>query len=168
MKRFSKVNGKYISMDKMCHACLCATLYPDCSYERFFERKERDPRDYREQCSCLFSTCTVIGTFLIWPFYLVFKMPYLFACCIFEAGCPSNSLCAWFIAFWMCLLGFIADAFWLPVAIVMTLLWLCLMIVEAFKWCCIKKKKEIDGPVPVNGGFTDLENGDALPDQQQP
>ena len=52
------------------------------------------------------------------------------------------------------MLGFVADAFWLPVAVILTLLWLCLMIVEGFKWCCGKKPKAID-TVPVNGGLPD-------------
>ena len=98
-------------------------------------------------------------------------MPYLFGRCIFETGCPRNSLCAWIIAFWMCLLGFIADAFWLPVAVILSLIWLCLMVSVAFKWCCdsCDKKPKVVNPVP-NAGLpdsrpVDLENGGTLPGQ---
>ena len=113
----------------MMHQCLCATLFPDCSYMHFFMRRVRDPRDYREQCSCLFSTCVVFGTFLMWPLYLVFKMPYLFGRCVFDSlNCRRDSLCAWFVAFWLCLLGFIVDAVWIPVAVFLALLWCCLMV----------------------------------------
>ena len=171
--RFNK--KKKYSGSKCCdHKCLCIILFPGCSYKQFYERNEDvDPRDCKEKYRCLYSILIVIGSFLIWPFFTLLKLPLKFARKAFKKMSKLSKPCAYVLATIMFLFVLLVDPMWFAISVLLTLIWLCLTVVEGFKWCCgcgDKKPEAIDAE-PVDGGLpdsgpADLENLGAYPGQQ--
>ena len=138
-------NRRYISCDEAAHECLCITLFPDCSYNQFYRNPRRDTRDYREQCRGCNNFLVVIGTILFFPIYLVFKVPYMLAYSVFTScHCSRHSICAWFLAFWLFILGIFVDVAWIPIALFLLLAWFCLMIGKCFTACCKACDKRVE------------------------
>ena len=147
-------NRHYVSCDEAAHECLCATIYPDCSYNQFFRNPKRDQRDYRERCRGCYNFMVVVGTFLIFPFYLLLKLPFVFSCCVFDrCHYRSTSICGWLLAICMFLCGLMADVIWVPIALVLFFGWLGITIVKACILCCGKKKTVKDGGDIEQGGI---------------
>ena len=162
VKQFSTVgrgeHKRYVSCDEAAHECLCVTIFPSCSYKQFYKNKKRDKRDYRERCRGCMDFLVVMGTILIFPFWLILKVPLLFFACVFDScKCSSSSICGWIIAICMFLLGVIADIIWVPLALLLFLGWFCLMLGKCCGLCCRSCDKKSD-----RHHLEDLERGTVI------